>query len=170
MNSIPFRKTIISLSIGIPLAIALLFSVKVEGYDFRFLPGIYATINALTALLLSTAYVSIKLGKRAIHEWIMKTCVGLSASFLVLYVLYHITTPSTAFGGEGIIKYIYYFILISHILLSIVITPLVLLTLAFALGNNFERHRKLAKFTFPIWLYVAGSGVVVYILISPYYQ
>ena len=166
----PYKKLIVTLSIVIPLAVAVLFRVKVEGYDFRFLPSIYATINGLTAVLLVMAYYFIRKGKRLIHERIMMVCIGLSAAFLVLYVLYHMTTPSTSYGGEGFLKYVYYFILISHIVLSVFITPLVLFTLSRALGGNFDRHRALAKFTFPIWLYVAVSGVVVYLMISPYYQ
>jgi len=166
----PFRKLIIALSILIPVAVAVLFRVKIEGYDFRFLPGIYASINTLTATLLSTAYFLIRNGKRNAHETLMKICIGLSASFLVLYVLYHMTTPSTVYGGQGTMKYIYYFILISHILLSVIITPLVLFTFSRALNGDFARHKSLAKFTFPIWLYVAVSGVAVYWMISPYYQ
>jgi putative membrane protein len=166
----PYKKLIIALSIIIPLAVAVLFRVKIEGYDFRFLPSIYATINGLTAVLLVTAVYFIKQGKRLIHERIMMVCVGLSAAFLVLYVLYHMTTPSTTYGGVGFLKYVYYFILISHIILSVFITPLVLFTLSRALSGNFDRHKALAKFTFPIWLYVAVSGVVVYLMISPYYQ
>jgi putative membrane protein len=166
----PYKKLIVTLSIIIPLAVAILFRVKVEGYDFRFLPSIYATINGLTAILLVTAVYFIKQGKRLIHERIMMVCVGLSAAFLVLYVLYHMTTPSTTYGGVGFLKYVYYFILISHIVLSVFITPLVLFTLSRALSGNFDRHKALAKFTFPIWLYVAVSGVVVYLMISPYYQ
>jgi putative membrane protein len=166
----PYKKLIIVLSIVIPVAVAVLFRVKIEGFDFRFLPAIYASINALTAALLVTAFYFIKQGKRLIHERIMMFCVGLSATFLVLYVLYHMTTPSTVYGGEGFFKYLYYFILISHIVLSVAITPLVLFTLSRALGGNFARHKALAKFTFPIWLYVAVSGVVVYLMISPYYK
>jgi putative membrane protein len=166
----PYKKLIIALSIIIPMAVAVLFRVKIEGYDFRFLPSIYASINGLTAILLITAVYCIKQGKRLIHERIMMVCVGLSAAFLVLYVLYHMTTPSTIYGGEGYFKYVYYFILISHIVLSVFITPLVLFTLSRALSGNFDRHKALAKFTFPIWLYVAVSGVVVYLMISPYYQ
>jgi putative membrane protein len=166
----PYKKLIIALSIIIPPAVAVLFRVKIEGYDFRFLPSIYASINGLTAVLLVTAVLLIKQGKRLIHERIMMVCVGLSAAFLVLYVLYHMTTPSTTYGGEGVLKYVYYFILISHIVLSVFITPLVLFTLSRALAGNFDRHKALAKFTFPIWLYVAVSGVVVYLMISPYYK
>lgn len=170
MKPEPYKKLIIVLSILIPLAVAVLFRVKIEGYDFRFLPSIYATINGLTAILLIAAVYFIKQGKRVIHERIMMVCVGLSAAFLVLYVVYHMTTPSTVYGGQGFLKYVYYVILISHIVLSVFITPLVLFTLSRALNGNFDRHKALAKFTFPIWLYVAVSGVVVYLMISPYYQ
>lgn len=166
----PYKKIIIGLSIVIPLAVAVLFRVKIEGYDFRFLPSIYAGINALTAVLLVLAVYFIKQGNRLIHERIMMTCIGLSAAFLVLYVLYHMTTPSTEYGGTGVLRYVYFFILISHIVLSVLITPLVLFTLSRALAGNFARHKALAKFTFPIWLYVAVSGVLVYWMISPYYK
>jgi putative membrane protein len=166
----PYRKIIIGLSVVIPLAVAILFRVKVEGYDFRFLPSIYASINALTAILLIVAFIMIRKGKRNIHELLMKTCIGLSATFLVLYIVYHMTTESTVYGGAGTLRYIYYFVLITHILLSVIITPLVLFTFSRALSGNFDRHKRLAKFTFPIWLYVAVSGVVVYWMIYPYYK
>lgn len=165
----PYKKLIIALSIVIPVAVALLFRVKVEGYDLSFLPPIYASFNGITAILLVVAVWAIKNKKRSLHENIMKTCIGLSASFLVMYILYHMTSDPTPFGGEGTIKYVYYFILISHILLSVIITPLVLFTFSRALSGSFERHRALAKFTFPIWLYVAVTGVIVYLMISPYY-
>jgi len=170
VNPDPYRKLIIALSIAIPVIVAVLFGVKIPGYDLSFLPPIYATINGLTAILLFTAVWSIKNGKQLVHERIMKVCIGLSATFLVMYVAYHMTSDPTTFGGEGAIKYIYYFILISHILLSVAITPLVLFTFSRAVARNFERHRRLAKFTYPIWLYVAVTGVVVYVMISPYYK
>lgn len=168
-NKEPYRKLIIFLSIVIPLAVALLFRVKIDGYDFTFLPPIYATINGITAMLLVVAVWAIKSKKRRLHEGLMKTCLGLSASFLVMYILYHITSESTSFGGTGSIKYLYYFILITHILLSVIVIPLVLFTLSRALAGNFEKHKALARFTFPVWLYVAITGVVVYLMISPYY-
>ena len=99
----------------------------------------------------------------------MNVCIVLSVMFLLMYIAYHMTSESTPFGGEGNIKYVYYFILITHIILSILIIPLVLKTYARAYLGKFEAHRKLAKITFPIWLYVAVTGVVVYIMISPYY-
>jgi putative membrane protein len=167
----PYKKLIIVLSILIPVAVAALFGMpKVKGYDFSFLPPIYASINGLTAILLVTAVIAIKNGKRALHERLMKTCIALSASFLVMYVIYHLTSETTVFGGEGWIRKVYFFILITHILLSIGVIPLVLFTYVRALSGNFERHRALAKFTFPIWLYIAITGVIVYLMISPYYK
>jgi putative membrane protein len=165
----PYHKLIVTLSILLPLAVAVLFRVKIPGYDFSFLPPIYATINGITALLLIVAVVAIKRKKRKLHEALMKTCIALSGAFLVMYVLYHMTSDSTPFGGEGVIRSVYFSILISHIILSIAVVPMVLFTFSRALSGNFERHRALAKFTFPIWLYVAVTGVIVYIMISPYY-
>jgi putative membrane protein len=163
------QRLIIGLSIAIPIVVVILFKVKIPGYDFRFLPPVYASVNGLTAILLITAVVAIKNGKRKLHENLMKTCIILSAAFLIMYVLYHMTSDSTSYGGTGVLKIIYYFILISHILLSVVVVPLVLFTFSRALNSDFERHKALARFTFPIWLYVALTGVVVYIMISPYY-
>lgn len=165
-----YNKLIIALSVIIPLAVAILFRVKIPGYDLSFLPPIYASINGLTAILLLVAVWAIKNGNRALHERIMKTCLGLSAAFLIMYVLYHITSESTPFGGEGLIRSVYFFILITHIVLSVAVVPLVLFTFSRALSGNFVRHKRLAKFTFPIWLYVAVTGVIVYVMISPYYK
>lgn len=166
----PHKKLIIALSVIIPLVIALLFGVKIEGYDFTFLPPIYAFINGITAVLLLLGFWAIRNKKITLHKRLMKTCLGLSAAFLMMYVMYHMTSESTSYGGEGFIRYIYFFILITHILLSIAVVPMVLFTLSRALAGNFEKHKALARFTFPIWLYVAITGVVVYLMISPYYQ
>ena len=158
------------LSIVIPLTVASLFSVKIPGVErMAFLPPIYATINGLTAILLVAAVFQIKKGNRKIHERIMKLCIVLSALFLVMYVTYHMTSDSTSYGGVGVLRYVYFFILISHILLSIGVIPFVLITFVRALNGNFEKHKKIAKITFPIWLYVAITGVIVYLMISPYY-
>ncbi len=160
---------VIGLSILIPVAVAALFSIHVDGYDTGFLPPIYATINAITALVLIAALIAIKNKKIPIHRALMTTAIVLSSLFLILYVIYHGTSESTHFGGEGAIRTIYFLLLISHILLSIIVIPFVLFTYIRALSGKFEMHRKLARITFPIWLYVAISGVLVYILISPYY-
>lgn len=169
-----YNKLIVVLSVAIPLVVALLFGVNLRklGYDVQplsFLPPIYATINGLTAVLLVAAVIAIKNGNRKLHENLMKVAIGCSVAFLGMYVAYHMTSDSTKFGGEGIVKYVYYFILITHILLSIIIIPLVLITYVKALAQRFDKHKKIAKITFPIWLYVAVTGVIVYLMISPYY-
>lgn len=164
------NRWIVVLSIAIPLVVALLFGVKIPGAKpLTFLPPIYATINGITAILLITALWMIKTGKRNWHERLMKTCLILSALFLILYIAYHSTSTPTRYGGVGALRYFYYFTLISHILLSIAVIPLVLITYVRALGAQFDKHRKLAKIAFPLWLYVAVSGVGVYLLIAPYY-
>ena len=160
---------IVILSITIPIVVALMFSIKLDVELPIFLPPIYATINAITGVLLVIAIWAIKNKKRILHERIMKTAILSSVVFLVMYLAYHMTSDSTKFGGEGAIKYIYLFILLTHILLSIVVIPFVLLTYVRAITNDLEKHKKIGKFTFPLWLYVAVSGVVVYVLISPYY-
>ena len=158
------------LSIAIPLVVAILFGYKIpDAEPLNFLPPIYATINGLTAILLIAAVIAIKNGRQRIHQNLMITCIGLSLAFLVMYVAYHMTSESTPFGGEGAIRYLYFFILFSHIILSIVIIPLVLLTFSKAYLKDFEAHRIWAKYTFPVWLYVAVTGVIVYVMISPYY-
>lgn len=169
-----YRIWIIVLSVLIPLVVAGLFSVNLRdmGFDVEpltFLPPIYATINGITAMLLVWAVVAIKKGNRRLHELLMKICIGCSVAFLCMYLAYHITSDSTPYGGEGPIRYVYFFILLTHILLSIVIIPLVLITFVRALAERYDRHRKIARITFPIWLYVAVTGVIVYLMISPYY-
>lgn len=169
-----YNKWIIVLSIAIPLVVALLFGVNLKklGYDVEplsFLPPIYATINGITAIVLIAAVLAIKKGKRKLHEYLMKFAISLSILFLAMYVAYHMTSESTKFGGEGGIRYVYYFILITHICLSVIVIPFVLVTYVRALAQRFDQHKKIARITFPLWLYVAVTGVVVYLMISPYY-
>ncbi|WP_299431521.1 DUF420 domain-containing protein [uncultured Maribacter sp.] len=165
-----FNRLITIVSIIVPIVVAILFGVKIPNVKpLSFLPPIYAGINGLTAILLVIAVWAIKNGDKKLHQKLMTTCIGLSLLFLVMYIGYHMTSDSTSYGGKGVVKYVYFFILISHIVLSIVIIPLVLRTYAKAYLNKYEEHRKLAKITFPIWLYVAITGVVVYFMISPYY-
>jgi putative membrane protein len=170
-----YNKWIIVLSVAIPLVVALLFGVNLRklGYDVQplsFLPPIYATINGITAIVLVIAVLAIKNGKRKLHENLMKFAICLSVLFLGMYVAYHMTSNATAYGGVGAIRYVYYFILITHICLSVIIIPFVLVTYVRALAQRFDRHRKIAKITFPLWLYVAVTGVIVYLMISPYYN
>jgi putative membrane protein len=152
-----YNLIIILLSILIPVVVALLYSVKLKDFGIevtplRFLPPIYASINGLTAVLLVYAVYAIKNGKRELHEKLMKFAIACSVAFLVMYVAYHMTAEDTKFGGVGTIRYVYFFILITHILLSIIIIPLVLVTYVRALSQRFDKHKKLAKITFPIWL------------------
>ncbi len=166
-----FNRLITIVSIIVPVVVAILFGVKIPNVErLGFLPPIYASINGLTAILLLVAVGAIKNGNRRLHQNLMTACIGLSVLFLLMYIVYHMTSESTVFGGEGAIRYVYYFVLVSHILLSIAIIPLVLKTYVRAYLKQFEAHRKLARITFPIWLYVAVTGVVVYLMISPYYM
>jgi putative membrane protein len=165
-----YNKLITIISILLPLAVAALFGVRIPNVEpLSFLPPIYASINGLTAIVLVLAVVAIKKGNRILHERLMKTSLVFSMLFLVMYIAYHMTSDPTPFGGEGGIKILYYFVLISHIILSVAIIPLVLITYVRTLSNQFDKHKKIAKITFPLWLYVAVSGVVVYLMISPYY-
>ena len=182
------NKFIIAVSIIIPVAVAILFGVKLKdlGYNvapLSFLPPIYASTNGITAILLIAAVIAIKNGKRKLHERLMTGAIALSVAFLVMYVAYHMTSVSAVFGDAnhnliledseklsiGSMRIIYLVILITHIILSIAIIPMVLITYVRALAQNFDKHKKIAKITFPIWLYVAVTGVVVYLMISPYY-
>lgn len=157
------------ISVVIPLVVAILFRVKID-YDLPiFLPPIYATINAITALLLVFALIAIKRKKIALHQRLMQSCIVLSLLFLVMYIAYHMTTDPTPFLGEGSAKTLYFFILISHIVLSVALIPLVLISYVRAFQKEFPEHKKISKITFPIWLYVAVTGVIVYIMIAPYY-
>lgn len=157
-------------SIVIPVVVAFLFTVRIPNVEpLSFLPPIYATINGITAIILITALVAIKIKKRKLHEGLMKVAIGLSLVFLLMYVAYHMTSDSTSYGGEGTIRYVYFFILISHIFLSIGIIPMVLITYVRAVLNDIADHKKIARYTFPIWLYIAVTGVIIYLMISPYY-
>ncbi len=193
-NTKIYNRLSVIVSILVPLVVALLLFTKWTEdkiiFDFKspkidpiiivenlpiakpltFLPPIYATINAFTAIFLVAAVIFIKKGMRSIHENLIKVCIGLSLCFLVMYIAYHITTDPTKFAGTGLVAYIYYFILITHILLSVTVIPFVLFSYVRAITGDFERHKKIAKITFPIWLYVAITGVIVYLMISPYYS
>lgn len=179
------RKLIIALSIVIPIAVAVCFKVKIEGVDLTFLPSIYACINAVTAILLVLALIAIKQKKISLHEGIIKVCMVLSVLFLLCYVAYHMTSDSTIYGdldGSGELekyelatlssasKITYYLILITHIILSVAVIPMVLFSYLHAWEGNYDRHRKWTKITWPLWFYVAASGVIVYLMISPYYS
>jgi putative membrane protein len=155
-------------SVAIPIVVALLFKVRLPDVEpLSFLPPIYASINGLTALLLVSALIAIKNNKRRLHEGLMKTAIACSLLFLVMYVAYHMTSDPSSY--EGPVATLYFSILISHILLSIIVIPLVLISYVRAFLGEYESHKKIVKFAYPIWLYVAVTGVIVYIMISPYY-
>jgi putative membrane protein len=160
-------------SVLIPLAVAFLLFVPLSEFfgnlNTRFLPHLNAMLNSATSLCLMVGFWAIKSKKTNLHRNLMMTAFVLSSLFLVSYVVYHATTPHTVFGGTGWMKGVYYFILISHIVLAVVVVPLVLFSLYYALSKQFIKHKRLNRFTFPIWLYVAVTGVLVYLMISPYY-
>ncbi|MFT7352254.1 MAG: putative membrane protein [Flavobacterium sp.] len=169
-----YNLPIIIISVLIPIVVAILFTVKLKDFGINveplsFLPPIYAITNGLTAIVLIAALVAIKNKKIQLHKKLMITAIALSVLFLVMYVAYHMTSDSTKYGGEGQMRLVYFVLLISHITLSIAVIPLVLVTYVRALAQQFDRHKKIARITFPIWLYVAITGVVVYLMISPYY-
>ena len=146
LNEKKYNRLVWILSIVIPIAVAALFGIRIPGVErLGFLPPIYAGINALTALALVIAVIQIKKGNRKNHENLMKFAIILSTLFLVLYVVYHMTSDSTKFGGEGMIKYVYYFVLITHILLSILVIPFVLFTYLRGISGQFEQHKRLAR-------------------------
>lgn len=172
MNLLNSKKTVNFLSIAIPLAVALLIGIRQKlplGGWTQFLPHLIGAINAFTAVLLLAAFFFIKQKKIRLHEKTMFLAFFCGAAFLVIYILYHISNPSTVYGGEGLSRYVYYFLLITHILLSIGVVRFVLLAIHHAVRKNVEAHKKIVRLAFPIWLYVSVSGVLVYWMIRPYY-
>lgn len=167
-------KTIILLvSIVVFAAIVLLGRVKLDvdlGFDEHVFAKINAVINTLVSILLIAGIITAKQRKYRIHKSIMLTAMVLSLLFLVSYICHHLFAGETKFGGVGTVRYIYYFILGTHIILAAIILPFILFTAYRALINENEKHRKLAKITWPIWFYVAVTGPIVYLLISPYYS
>jgi putative membrane protein len=172
-----YNRLITVTSVAIPVVVAILFRVRIPNVEpLDQLPPIYAGINALTAIFLLIALGAIKKGKRKLHESLMKVNILFSLAFLVMYIAYHMTSDPTPYGiVDGIFvasqssKIIYFTILISHIILSIVLIPLVLFAYSKTVLLDFEAHKKIARIAFPIWLYVTITGVVVYLMISPYY-
>jgi len=178
-----YKKLVIGLAIIIPLAVASLFRIKIEGYDFSFLPPIYSAINLTIAILLILAVIAIKRGNIKKHRLLIRFAILGSILFLIGYILYHGTSGDTKYGDSnhdgniddlersklGFDAIVYYVILISHVVLSIAVIPMVLLTYLKGWANNIESHKKIAKYTFPIWLYVSITGPIVYLMIKPFY-
>lgn len=167
-------QVIYAISILIPLAVAFLFFgnniTKIPGLDVSYFPHINAVLNSLTFICLMVGGLAIRQKNVKIHRASMMSAFLLSSVFLVSYVLYHNNAPHTKFGGEGLVKMVYLAILLTHILLAIAVVPFVLLAIYYAWTGQIESHKKIVKYTYPIWSYVAFSGVVVYLMISPYYK
>lgn len=160
------------LSIAVPVAVAVMLGIRQKvdlGSWTSYLPHINGVINSITSVLLLMGLYFIRRKNVLAHRRTMLTAFGFGALFLVTYVLYHLTHESTRFGGQGWIRPVYYFLLVSHIVLSIVVVWFVLRAVYFALSGQITRHKRTVRYTFPIWLYVSVTGVIVYLLIKPYY-
>ncbi|GIV33550.1 MAG: hypothetical protein KatS3mg031_1085 [Chitinophagales bacterium] len=171
MSERAYKKWIIAISVAVPVIVTALVFVKipVEGINLRFFPQFHAILNSLTTVLLVAGFFFIKRKNIRLHKMCMLGAIGCSVVFLLSYVFYHAISEPTRFGGEGLIRPVYFFILISHIVLAAAILPFVLITVSRALMGQYARHKKIARWTFPVWLYVAVTGVAVYLLMGPYY-
>jgi putative membrane protein len=160
------------LSIAIPVAVAVMLGIR-QKFDFgswtSYLPHVNGIINSITSVLLLMGLYFIRQRNVVAHKRTMLMAFTMGSVFLVCYILYHLTHDSTPFGGQGWIRPVYYFLLVSHIVLSIVVVWFVLRAVYFALSGQIARHKRTVKWTFPIWLYVSVTGVIVYLLIRPYY-
>ncbi len=157
-------------SAAVLLLVGLMRRYKFDvGVDFSFLPPFHASLNALAAVILMVAFWHIKNGRIEQHRKAIYAAMACSALFLLSYVLYHFTTPETKYGGEGIMRTVYFFLLITHVVLAAVILPFVLFTFTRAYTGQFERHKKMARWVFPLWLYVAITGPICYLMLKPYY-
>ncbi len=167
-----YKPIVLIISLIIPFVIGMLYLMP-KGWDYsediHVFPRINAIINGTTFFVLIAAFVAIRKKNVHLHKRLMILALILSALFLISYVIYHSIAESTPYGGEGFGKAVYLFILLTHILLSMAIVPLVLISLSRALTKKYDKHRKIARITLPIWLYVTLTGVIVYLMISPYY-
>ncbi len=162
------------ISVVVPLLVAFLLfggkATRIDGLNVAFLPHLNAVLNTATFVCLILGFAMIKQKKIAYHRTFMMSAFVLSSIFLISYVIYHNNAESTSYGGVGLLRYVYFFILITHIILATVVVPLVLLAIYFAWTKQITRHKKIVKWTYPIWTYVAFTGVAVYLMISPYYS
>ena len=172
-NQAKYDRLIKILAIAIPVVVALLFGIRTKidlGTWTKFLPHLNALLNSLTAIMLVAGFIFIKNKNTRMHRLSMLTAFGLGSIFLVSYVLYHMTNKSTPYEGQGVIVTIYYSLLITHVLLAGVVVPFVLYAVYYGISGQLDKHVKVVKWTLPIWLYVSISGVIVYLMISPYYK
>ena len=179
MNSLALEKNtkneklVNVLSIAIPVAVAILIGIRTKidlGAWTKVLPHVIGLLNTITSITLIAGFIFIKNKNIIMHRRMMSLSFIQGALFLVLYILYHVSNASTSYGGDGILKSIYYVLLISHISLSIGVVWFVLRAVYYALSGQIVEHKKIVKWTFPLWLYVSVTGVIVYLMISPYYN
>lgn len=166
------RMFIFTVSVVVFAAVAVLSRVELKvdlGFDVHVFALINAVINSIVSVLLVLALIAVKNKKYVQHKNIMFGAIILSVLFLISYIAHHLLAGDTMYGGEGTIRYFYFFILITHIFLAAIILPFILFTAYRSLTGEYARHKKLARYTWPLWLYVSVTGVVVYIMISPYY-
>jgi putative membrane protein len=157
-----------TISIVVPLVVAILLGLPAKldlGGWTRSLPHVIGTINTLTTVALILGLVFIKLKKIKLHQSMMTTSFGLGGLFLICYILYHLTNPSNKFGGAGVVRYVYFLTLVTHIGFSLIVLPLVLRAMYFAATGQFGAHKKIVRFAYPIWLYVSVTGVLVYLFV-----
>ena len=167
-----FTPLIVLVSILIPLVIGFLYFLPKENGaadQYLFLPKTIAIINSITAVVLIFAFIAVRQKKYILHRNLMYTALGLSVAFFICYLTYHSLAESTKYGGEGSLRYIYYFLLLTHIFLAAGVVPLILISLSRALSEKYDKHRRISKITLPVWLYVTVTGVIIYLMISPYY-
>lgn len=166
------RALIITVSFVVLALVVLTSRFKLQ-LDLGFNPHLFATLNAcinfVVTILLIAAFMAIKKKNYVQHKNLMLLAMVLSTIFLLSYVAHHLLAGETKYGGTGALRYIYYFILATHIPLAGIILPFILFTAYRSLVGDFEKHKKLARYTWPLWLYVSITGVIVYLLISPYY-
>lgn len=166
------NRLVLVISIVLPVLVALLFGLEVDiNWPFSpyLLPKINAVLNGTTALLLVAALFFIKRRDIKTHSRLIYIAMLLSVVFLLIYVLYHISTGHTPFGGTGTVKTVYLTLLFTHIVLAVIQPPLVLYAFLYAYTGRYEKHKKLVRYAFPVWLYVSVTGVICYLMISPYY-
>ena len=163
---------ILTLSFVVFIAVVILGRVQIplgDSFDVHVFAKFNAIINSIVSILLIAALVAVRKGNFIAHRNIMMTAMVLSVLFLISYICHHLFSGDTKYGGAGAIRYIYFFILITHVFLAAVILPFILFTAYRGLISEWPAHRKLARITWPVWLYVSVTGVLVYLFISPYY-
>lgn len=166
------RLLIYTASFVVFAAVAILSRIQIKadlGFNVHVFAQINAVLNSCVSILLIWGLMAVRSKNYILHKRVMMTAIILSALFLVSYIAHHLLSGDTKYGGEGAIRYVYFVILITHIFLAAIILPFILYTAYRALTGEFGKHKKLAKYTFPLWLYVSVTGVIVYLMISPYY-